>query len=367
MEFYTLPVKNISPETTDTISVELEIPAALQEKFTFKQGQYVTIRRHFNGQELRRAYSMSSSPLEQRLVFTVKKVPDGKMSGWLHDQLKPGDSLEIAAPEGRFYNRLDPDKRRNYFLFAAGSGITPLMSTIKTVLETEPMSALFLLYGNRDEENIIFRDALDELSTRYEGQLFVEYVLSKPHKERSGGFLGMFKKTTHNWHGKTGRIDHQLVTRFLEEYPAQVADADCLYYLCGPGNMADVVQAALLGRGIDPKQIHAERFVNASHVPGDIADAGAGGAKLIAHLQGERIEITVPTGATILDALVRDKYEPPYSCTSGACSTCMAKIVQGKVEMEVCYALDPDEVKAGFCLTCQARPVTDSVEITYDF
>ena len=367
MEFYALKVKEISPETADTINVELEVPNDLEDIFIYKQGQYVTLRRIFNGKELRRSYSMSSSPLDNRLVITVKKVQGGQMSTWLHDHLKAGDMLEVAKPEGRFYNKLDPNKRRNYYLFAAGSGITPLMSILKSVLETEPMSAVFLLYGSRSEEHIIFRDALDRLSERYEGQLFVEYVLSKPHKDSSGGFLGLFKKTTHNWQGKTGRIDHRHITQFLEENPAHVGEPDCLYYICGPGNMADIVQAALLGRGIAPKQIHAERFINASNVPGDIAGAGSGGAKLIAHLKGERIEITVPTGATILDALVREKYDPPYSCTSGACSSCMAKVVQGKVEMEVCYALDPDEVKAGFCLTCQSRPTTDVVEINYDF
>lgn len=369
MEFYALKVKQVIPETADTVTLEFEIPEDLREKFTYKQGQHITIRIQQDGRELRRSYSMSSSPLEKRLAVTVKKVAGGNVSVFLHDVVKPGDTLEIAAPDGRFFSPLNPDKRRTYYLFGAGSGITPLMSILKTVLEGEPMSAVFLLYGSRDEESIIFRDELERLTERYAGQLHVEHVLSRPKKESAGGGLfGMFKKSTTNWQGKTGRIASKAANEFLDENLAQGPEDDCRYFICGPGNMTDTVKSALMGRGIQPKHIHTEHFVNASHLPGEFQTTGGQGGekKVIVHLQRKRIELLVPPEATILDVLVKEKYDPPYSCTAGACATCMAKLISGKVTMEACYALDDEEVKAGYILTCQSHPETENVELTYD-
>jgi ring-1,2-phenylacetyl-CoA epoxidase subunit PaaE len=367
MDFYPLKVRSVSAETADAATFELDIPQELQDIFTYKQGQYITIRQEMDGHELRRAYSMSSSPLENRLAITVKKVEGGKMSSWLHDEVKTGDTLMVAPPQGRFFNALNPEKRRTYYLFGAGSGITPLMSIMRTVLESEPMSSIFLLYGSRDEENIIFREDLDRLSERYVGQLHVEHILSRPKKGGGGGLFGLFKKSTSNWQGKTGRISTQVVTTYLDDNIPHGPESDCLYYICGPGNLADLVKEALEPRGISAKQIYTELFVNAGHVPGEFSSAGGTGEKrVIAHLKGQRIELPVPDGATILDVLVKAKYDPPYSCTAGACSTCMAKVINGKVQMDACYALDDDEVKAGYVLTCQSKLETDLVEITYD-
>jgi len=367
MDFYQLKIKRKTAETPDTVTLEFEIPDELHDLFNYKQGQYLTLRLSIGGNELRRSYSMSSSPLENRLAVTVKKVSGGKVSTYLHDQAKEGDTLEIAPPAGRFFNELNPDKRRTYYLFAAGSGITPLLSIIKTTLESEPMSAIFLLYGSRNEENIIFRDELDRLSERYTGQLYVEHVLSQPKKESTGGgIFGVFKKSTTNWQGKIGRISGKMSNTFLDDNMAHGPESDCLYFICGPGDMADSIEATLLGRGIVAKQIHTERFVNATHIPGDISAMGTGEKKVVVHLKGERIELPVPDGATILDVLVKAKFDPPYSCTAGACSTCMAKVISGKVKMDACYALDDEEVKAGYILTCQSHLESDVVELTYD-
>jgi ring-1,2-phenylacetyl-CoA epoxidase subunit PaaE len=368
MDFYALPVRQITPETADTVTIEFAVPEDLQDRFAYKQGQYITLKVLLNGQELRRSYSMSSSPLDNKLAVTVKKVAGGKVSGYLHDKIKVGDTLEVALPEGRFFSKLDPEKRRTYYMFGAGSGITPLMSIIKTTLESEPMSAIFLLYGSRNEESIIFREAIDGLSERYTGQLHVEHVLSQPKKESGGGLFGMFKKSSFNWQGKTGRITVNLAQQFMEENPPHGPEEDTIYFMCGPGDMADLVKEALLQRGVQAKQIHTEHFLNANHVPGEFADAPnvGGGKKVVVHLKGERIELPVPDGATILDVLVKAKFEPPYSCTAGACSTCMAKVINGKVKMDACYALDDDEVKAGYILTCQAHPDSNVVELTYD-
>ncbi|MBK9338450.1 MAG: ferredoxin--NADP reductase [Lewinellaceae bacterium] len=367
MHFHTLTISKITPETPDTVTLEFQIPEDLQDSFAYKQGQHVTIRHEIGGHEIRRSYSMSSSPLETRFAVTVKKVAGGQMSVFLHDTAKPGDTLEVAPPDGRFFVKLDPDKRRTYYIFGAGSGITPLMSILKTTLEAEPMSAIFLLYGSRDEESIIFRDELERLSERYTGQLHVEHILSRPKKEAAGSFLGLFKKYTSNWNGKTGRIDGRAVTTFLDENFPHGPEADCQYFACGPGNMTDTVKNTLLARGIPEKQVHTEHFVNATHIPGEFsATPGGSGTRLIVHLNGKRIETTVPAGATILDVMVKEKHDAPYSCTAGACSTCMAKVLSGKVKMDACYALDDEEVKAGYCLTCQAHPETDVVEISYD-
>lgn len=369
MEFYALTIRQVTPETSDTVTLEFDIPENLKETFIYKEGQHITVRLHLDGHEIRRSYSMSSSPLENRLAVTVKKVEGGRASSYLHDVVKPGDTLEVAAPDGRFNTPLNPEKRRTYYLFAAGSGITPLMSISKTILESEPMSAIFLLYGSRSEEDIIFRDELDRLSERYTGQLHVEHIISRPKKDPAGGgIFAIFKKATFNWHGKTGRITPKLANEFLDENLARGPEDDCIYFICGPGNMADTVKTALLGRGIQAKQIHTEHFVNANHIPGEFQPgASAGGEKrVIVHLQGKRIETAVPAGATILDVLVKERYDPPYSCTAGACSTCMAKLLSGKVHMEACYALDDEEVKAGYILTCQSHPETDVVELTYD-
>lgn len=368
MEFFHLKVKGINPETADTVTIEFDIPEELNEKFKYKQGQYISLRTHLGGHELRRSYSMSSSPLDKKLAITVKKVAGGKVSSWLHDSVKAGDTLEVAPPDGRFYTNLDPEKRGTYYMIGSGSGITPLMSIIRTALEAEPMSAIFLLYGSRNEESIIFRDELDRLSERYAGQLHVEYVLSQPKKNSGSGLFGMFRKSSSNWQGKSGRIVAKTVNAFLDEQLARGPEHDCNYFICGPGSMTEDVKSTLLSRGISAKQVHAEHFVNANHIPGEYAasPSSSGEKRAVIHLKGERIELPIPAGATILDVLIKQKFDPPYSCTAGACSTCMAKLISGKVKMDACYALDDDEVKSGYILTCQSHPETDVVELTYD-
>lgn len=359
-QFYNLNVKSITPETSDTVTVEFEVPPTMRDTFDYKAGQYLTLKFDLKGQEARRAYSMSSSPIENHLAVTVKEVEGGLVSTHINRNLSAGTEVAVMPPEGRFTVKPDPAASKTYYLFGAGSGITPLMSIIRTVLEEEPKSNIFLLYGNRNEDSIIFEQQLKALEQRYSGQLVVEYVLSQPKKTKGKGFFAKKKIT---WMGKTGRINAKLVRDFLDEHPKR-SDA-AAYYICGPSGMIESINRTLENIStVDKEQIHVEYFTSASST--EQAASSSAGATATVHLDGETIQVEVPADKTILDALVKEGYDPPYSCTSGACSTCLAKTLKGQVKMDVYYAIDDEEVEEGFILTCQAHPTTDEVEITFE-
>jgi ring-1,2-phenylacetyl-CoA epoxidase subunit PaaE len=236
------------------------------------------------------------------------------------------------------------------------------MSLLKTILEEEPKSSVHLLYGSRHEDQIIFKGQLDALVRRYEEQLTVDHIISRPHREKQGGLSGLFSKGKINWQGPTGRINDAEVARFLEAHPARTREVE--YFICGPGTMIDAVSEALKKMGVDKAHLHTERFVNASD-PVE-RQSGATGATVKVRLRGDDIVITPKDKQTILDAMLEAKQDAPYSCTAGACSTCMAKVISGEVKMDACYALDEDEVADGYILTCQAHPVSQEVSISYD-
>lgn len=362
--FYQLKISNIQKETTDCVSLTFDVPSNLKETFHYLAGQYLTLRFTLNGKEERRAYSMSSSPLEGTWAVSVKRVEKGLVSNHICNTLKIGDLVEVMPPQGRFTPPLSIGQSKTYFLFAAGSGITPLFSILKTILEEEPMSQVKLLYGNRHEDSIIFKDALDALQKKYEGQLFVEHILSQPKIEKKGSWL--FGKKTTSWTGKIGRCNATVVNEYLGANPISTKDG-ATYFICGPESMMTSIENELKRRNVEPKSIHVEHFLSSTNPKTAKNVSSSNASKLIVHLNAKRMDFEVEAGKTVLDTLVKHKVDVPYSCTAGACSTCMAKIVKGAGKMDACFSLDPEEIADGYVLTCQLRPTTETIEITYDF
>ncbi len=361
MKFEKIAINQIVDETDDTKTIIFDIPTDLKEIFLYKPGQYLTLKAVINEEEIRRAYSISSAPSGSKIGVTVKRLSGGKMSNYIHDNWKPGDIVDVAEPEGHFTVEADHDKKRNHYFIAAGSGITPIMSMVKTLLEEEPLSICFLLYGSRNENSIIFKKDLDQYETKYEGQLFITHTLSKPLTEKGGGLMGAFKKPKINWKGETGRISKDKIKIFIDDNTGK-NNFENHFYLCGPGDVIQAAEKELEARAIDKKHIHKEYF---STNTGDKSSIKATSSLIKVHLNGEVIEFTSKGDKPILDELIAMKKNPPYSCTSGACSSCMAKVINGKVEMEVCYALDDADLEKGLILTCQAKAVTAELEITY--
>lgn len=362
--FDTLKIDKIVKETEDTISIYFEIPKDLNERYRFKAGQYLTIKAEIEGEEVRRSYSICTPPQAISPAVSIKRVSGGRMSNFLHDKISVGQKLEVLAPEGRFTVLPDDALARDHYFFAAGSGITPVMSMIQDILEHEPKSSCHLIYGSRSENGIIFQNILDELEKRHEGQLHVCHTISQPSKVKAGGLSGLLGKKLVSWKGDVGRIDTSKVADFLSKHPAY--NSSQLYYICGPGTMISNVESALIDQGINKDYIKKESF--GGGVPKSTGgEAKATGASMVTvKLNNEVIAISMDDSKTILDELIDLGKEPPYSCTSGACSTCIAKVTSGEVKMDACFALDDDEVEEGYILSCQARPITEEVTVEFE-
>ena len=350
--FHTLAVADVRRETADAVSVALAVPETLRDEFAYVPGQYLTLRTHLDGEELRRSYSISSGLDDGELRVAIKRVEGGRFSEWANDRLRAGDPVEVMPPAGRFTVPLDTAAARSYAGFAAGSGITPVIAILRSVLAREPHSRFSLFYGSRSTSQILFREALEDLKDRFLGRLSVFHVLSREQQD----------VPVLNGHLDAGKV--RAITRAM--LPARGIDHA---FICGPAAMIDEVSAALAEAGVPPGRIHSERFsTGAPAVPrlrrAAVADAPHAVATIVA--DGVRAAVPVAEGETVLDAALRAGLDLPYSCRGGMCSTCRARVADGAVRMDVNYGLEPWETEAGYVLTCQAHPTTPRVTVDYD-
>ena len=351
--FHRLTVNDLRRETPDAISMTFEIPQELAGDYSFLPGQYLTLRTTMDGEEVRRSYSICSGPEDGELRIAVKKVDGGAFSNWAADELKSGDELDVMTPTGRFGVAHAPDQARLHVGFAAGSGITPILSIVKGVLAREKQSRFFLFYGNRTTESMLFLEELEELKDRFMQRLSLFHVISG--EEQDIPILH-------------GRLDGDKVRVLLRSLvPAASVDH---VFICGPTGMSEDIEATCRAIGIADEKIHVERFVSefggkprpkTTVAPGTPPKAVA---SLI--IDGKRREVPIAEGEAILDAALRAGMDLPFPCKGGMCSTCRAKLVEGEAQMEVNYSLEPWELKAGFILTCQAKPCSERVVVDYD-
>lgn len=368
-QFHTVTVATVRQETAAAVQIGFRIPESLKAVFRFDPGQYLTLKVEVDGMAVRRAYSICS-PIQEAIVSVlVKRLPGGRVSNYLNDMIKVGDKLEVLPPGGHFKLSIEESQHASYFFIGAGSGITPLTAMIHSVLEAEPMSTCSLLYGNRDEDNIIFKPKLDRLSLVFQGRFSVSYVLSRPKRERGNGFNRLFTVPRQRWKGKTGRINVGHIQSFLANYEGIKPQG---YYICGPGPMIETAVNALEEFGIDNSIIHREYFTSSDLgiKDGDISSvpkiSNRKPRKVTVRLDGLIKEVIIEDDTNIVQALINEGVEPPYSCLSGTCSTCMAKVTKGEVEMDVSIGLEADEKEKGYILTCQSHPITDEVVLSYD-
>jgi ring-1,2-phenylacetyl-CoA epoxidase subunit PaaE len=355
--FHPLRVREVQPDTAEAVVVSFDVPQELRPVFGFTQGQYLTLRKEIDGQDMRRSYSICAGVDDGELRVGVRKVKGGVFSNWINDHLKPGDTISVMAPQGRFFVPLDPQAARHHVGIAGGSGITPILSIMKTVLAREPHSRFTLIYGNRLLKSTMFKEEIDDLKNRYLTRVVLHHVFSDEHTDAPIN-MGVMNRD------KIGDFLRALV-------PAGGIDHA---YICGPFQMNDEAEAALLAAGVAHERIHIERFGVAQQPVGNIdaviheARIGdAEQARIVIVRDGLRREIEFRRDQpSILDCASAAGLEVPFSCTSGVCGTCRAKVIEGEVRMERNFALDKHEVAAGFVLTCQAHPLTDRVVLSFD-
>ncbi|MEN9549064.1 MAG: phenylacetate-CoA oxygenase/reductase subunit PaaK [Bacteroidota bacterium] len=351
--FYSLAVKDIKQETADCVSIQFAVPESLVSTFVFAPGQNIAIKKNVNNQEVRRTYSICSAPYEKELRIAVKKVADGLFSNYANKELKVGDTLAVMAPAGRFCTPINPFHSKKYVAIVAGSGITPVLSVLKTILKEEPNSQFVLVYGNQTRQSIIFFEALESLKNKYLHRFSIINILSR-------------EKTDTPLHH--GRIDAEKLQAL---YPIiNYAEVD-EFFICGPQQMIGSVNDFLINSGVPQQQIHIELFAATlppkkitatAHTPNDKV------SQLTVIADGSSKEWIIPLngGLTILDAALQNGADLPYACKGGMCCTCKAKLIEGNVQMDVHWGLEADEVSNGYILTCQAYPTTEKVVVDFD-
>lgn len=345
-DFYSLTVKHIKKLTPSSVAITFDIPKDLIQTFTFEAGQYITIKKEIKGEELRRAYSISSSPKNESITIGVKKVDRGGFSDYAHSKLAVGDSLEVMPPDGRFTFK-PSDSVKNVAAFAAGSGITPIMSIAKAVLNSNNANTFVLVYGNKSYEETMFYTDLVNLQLEYANRFFIYFTNSQAMEENS----------------LVGRIDTSTVNYALKNKHKDVVFDD--FYLCGPEQMIHKVTDTLVDNGVSKDKIHFELF-SASTDKGELPVSAEGETKIEVVVDDETFSFTMDKKMLVLDAVLKENIDAPYSCQGGVCSSCIAKIKEGKATMVKNQILTDGEIEDGLILTCQAHATTPTLKVDYD-
>ena len=354
-DFYELTVQDVYKETKDCVAVTFAVPDNLSDTFAYKQGQYLTLKTTINGEEVRRSYSLCSSPIENKWQVGIKKVPGGKFSTYANDSMKPGDTLEVMPPNGNFFVEVNEKAEKQYVFFAAGSGITPILSIIKTHLAKEPNSKFKLFYLNKTAKSIIFKEEIEGLKNKYLGRFEIFYFLTKENR----GIPLLY-----------GRFSEEKLQEITSKIVPVSSIDDC--FICGPEQMIFLIKDSLTAAGVPTEKIHFELFNtgNSEENRKQIAE--------VLEKQADSTEITIIDADkefhfemdaaydNILDAALANDADLPFACKGGVCCTCKAKVTEGAVEMKLNYGLEPYEVEQGYVLTCQAVPTTEKVVVDFD-
>jgi len=354
--FHPLRVAAVDRLTDDAVAVTFDVPPELRESYRFTAGQHVNVRTMLGGEEVRRSYSICAPATGQRLRVAVKRLDGGAFSAFAHDALRPGDEVDVMTPTGRFFTRLDPANAKRYVAIAAGSVITPVLSIVATTLEVEPRSQVTLVYGNRTTRSVMFLEELADLKDRFPDRFVVHHLLSREPQD-----VELF----------SGRLEPDRIGRILDLLiPVETVDE---WFLCGPFAMIEGARDLLLSRGVGRAHVHTELFHVEGEQPRESAPAAADGsigadaARVTAVLDGRSTTFEMArSGDRVLDALLRVRDDAPYACKGGVCGTCRARLVDGEGRMERNYALEDDELDAGFVLACQSHPVSDVVTLDFD-
>ncbi|WP_452221395.1 FAD-binding oxidoreductase [Lacinutrix salivirga] len=354
-DFHNLKVANIYKETEDTSVITFDVPSELYDTFHFRQGQHLTLKADINDEDVRRSYSLCSSPLDKKWQVAVKMIPGGKFSTYVNEVLKTGDQLEVMAPTGTFGVECNPKESKNYLFFAAGSGITPVLSMIKSHLAAEPNATCKLFYVNKTAKSIIFKEELEQLRNKYFGRLEIYYFLTKERRD-----IELFN----------GRFDDEKMDVLTNTF-IDIPDTNEVF-LCGPEKMVNYVSEYLINAGLPKELVHFELFVTG------LTEEDIKRAERLAKQNVEGTEVTIVDGGkefmftmtkeydNILDAALGAGADLPFACKGGVCSTCKCKVKEGSVEMKINYALDEKEVSQNLVLSCQAVPTTDKVVVDFD-
>ncbi|HET6627061.1 MAG TPA: 1,2-phenylacetyl-CoA epoxidase subunit PaaE [Nocardioidaceae bacterium] len=352
--FHPLPIADLEPLTEDSVAVTFDVPDELRDDYAFTQGQHLTIRTELAGDDVRRNYSICSPVSSGVLRIAVKRLPGGAFSEHALDTLRVGDVLDVMTPSGRFFTDLDGANRKHYVCVAAGSGITPVLSIVATTLETEPQSRVTLVYANRTHKSVMFLEEVEDLKDRYAERFHLIHVLSREPQEAE-----LF----------SGRLDTDKMAQMLDLLlPPDTVDD---WFLCGPFDLVSSLRKLLVAEGVSKKAIHAEVFHVETAPPARRTpipvDPEAAGADVTITLDGRKSSFKLnQDGPPVLEAALAVRADAPFACKGGVCGTCRAKVLEGSVEMDTNWALEPEEVERGYVLTCQSHPTADKVVLDYD-